>query len=368
MSATSSANVFGQQPGLRPPAQMSVPSLLLRLLVGCLVTAMLGFLVLRQVHPYALLNELESVHERWILAALMPVPFAFGAMAWRWTLLLSAGGKLSVWRSAKLLGLSYFINLVLPGRAGDLTRSYLAGMTKDIGFRSALASVIVEKSLDGLTVVLLITLCLRQFPLPAVMSRGIIAAGTMFLGLLVALGVLSLSTGRHPQLLSRFPIPSRLLPSISELLERFAIGSRSLTRPDRLLRIIALTLLTWSLALVTTYCLVQAFSLQLPSLAPALALGVASLGLTIPAAPGGVGAYQGLVMVVLERYGVPSAQALGFGLALQFCQVLPLVLFGIVVLPSELVALRQVFTMHPGPGSQEQLDVSTPEGEVVEQL
>jgi glycosyltransferase 2 family protein len=306
----------------------------LRLGIGLVISAVCLFLVFRDVQPGRLLAAFVGADRRWLIFAVLAVAPAFAATTWRWQLLLRPAGKVPFRRAGRLLAIGYLFNLVFPARPGDVLRCYLVGRPSGPAFGTALTTVVVEKALDGAAVVLLLLALLGAVAPDPWLRHGVDAAGVAIAALLVGAVGIAASGDRSVALLTavlrRHPDPARHAVA---LLERVRTGTRAFAQPRLLLGILALTVLIWAASLATAYCLAAAFALNVASPLPALALGAATLGLVVPAAPGGIGTYQVLVLAVLTPAGVPAAVALAFGLALQFCQILPLATLGAAAAP-----------------------------------
>jgi uncharacterized membrane protein YbhN (UPF0104 family) len=89
------------------------------------------------------------------------------------------------------------------------------------------------------------------------------------------------------------------------------------------------TLVAWLLSLVTMLFLFHAFNLQLPLSAAVLLMLAVGASNIAPSPPALIGVMHGIAVVVLSRYGVDRATALGFGIVLNLVTVLPLVLLGL---------------------------------------
>ena len=344
-------------------------AMLRRLAVGFFIMGLFLISAFRQVRWSVFVAEMTSVHEQWLAASMIPIPIVLVVMALRWRLLLPMEASLRVPRLARLLSVSYLINLILPGRAGDVARSYVIGRQPHVGFRTALSTVLVEKSLDGIAVLVRIVICMSVLRVSGLIAGGLVLSAMVFAGVLLGLAGLALWLEHHGEQEHQWlwlPLPRRLHGPIREFLERVAVGGQALTIPKRLIPVLGLTMVIWLLTLVTTASLERAFTLKLPLVIPAFALALASLSLTLPAAPGGVGAYQALVMFVLQRYGVPPAEALGFGLVLQFCQIFPLAVLGVLGLPAEVGEIQILFHPRPMESSPEEEEIIAPENGIVE--
>ncbi len=321
-------------PGSDPARRTVLRSPGFRLAVGVIISVACLVLLFRDVQPRSLLAVLASVDRRWVAAAVLAVVPAFVATTLRWRLLLLPSGVVPVWRAGRLLAVAYLLNLVFPARPGDILRCYLVGRPTGPAFGTALTTVVVEKALDGAAVVLMLLILFGQVaPLPW-LRHGVDAAGLVFAMLLLAAAAVAAAGDQSGRLAARIFRRHPVLASRAGVVsDRIRAGTRAFARPGALIGILSLTALVWLATLATAFSLAAAFGLEVPPAVPALALGAATLGLVVPAAPGGIGAYQVLVLAVLTPAGVPAATALGFGLALQFCQILPLAALGVVALP-----------------------------------
>ena len=90
--------------------------------------------------------------------------------------------------------------------------------------------------------------------------------------------------------------------------------------------------LSWTLQWATYHWSIAATHAAVTPYASALALLLSNLGGIFRLTPGNVGIVQGAVVLGLSPAGVPVAQAVAAGLALQAVQVLPVLLIGIVIL------------------------------------
>jgi uncharacterized protein (TIRG00374 family) len=284
--------------------------------------------MLRQVQPHRVVAALAAVDPRWLALAVAAVAPAYLATVWRWRILLQPSRRVSLWRAGRLVALAYLLNLLFPARPGDVLRAYLVGRPSGPPFGAALTTIVAEKALDGVAVATMTLLLLSQLSGPGWLRHGVLAAAAIFALLLLAAVVLA-NAGRQPAALAA---PIRRWPALARRLDRaltsVQAGARVFGRPGPTIAVLGLTACVWAATLATAYALAAAFSLGAPTALPALALGAATLGLAVPAAPGGVGPYQVLVMAVLTPAGVPPAIALSYGLALQFCQILPLAALG----------------------------------------
>lgn len=118
---------------------------------------------------------------------------------------------------------------------------------------------------------------------------------------------------------------------------------------------LALAVVSWILQWATYHWSIAATHAAVTPYTSALALLLSNLGGILRLTPGNVGIVQGAVVLGLRPAGVPVAQAVAAGLALQAVQVLPVLLIGIVILGrhGRRRALAEAEVHHPEPARLE---------------
>jgi uncharacterized protein (TIRG00374 family) len=209
----------------------------------------------------------------------------------------------------------------------------------------SLATIVVERVLDGLVMLLFIFISLPLAPMPAWLRRVVLLASPLFLGALLLFLALAASPrrvqtalswlirnvsallGRLPTVSGRFS-PLSLLQSGEDIAVRFQEGLRFLRSGRELGLIFGISLLIWLVETVTYWCIMQGFSFRVPFYVLLLMNGVANLASIIPSSPGYVGTFDAPGMRILESFGVSGATAAGYTLALHATLWLPITCLG----------------------------------------
>src|SRR5256712_11329616 len=102
------------------------------------------------------------------MAAVARAPLTFPLRTARWRVILrDAAGRpfpwLPLWHATAV---GFMANSLLPVRAGEVARAYVARRQLPVGFMTALASIGVERALDGLVMVGLLALALAAPSFP----------------------------------------------------------------------------------------------------------------------------------------------------------------------------------------------------------
>ena len=103
---------------------------------------------------------LTSAHPGWYVAALATYYLNFPIRALRWRLLLRNSGEAdkSLPRTAvlaEIIYLSWFVNTLVPAKLGDMYRGWLLRRTADVKFSRAMGTVVAERALDMVVLVIL---------------------------------------------------------------------------------------------------------------------------------------------------------------------------------------------------------------------
>lgn len=260
--------------------------------------------------------------------------------AWRWQILASPLSKVSAQLSFSALMIGYLGNSILPLRAGEFMRSYVAGKRGGMPISAALAVVVVERVLDMVMLLVVFSLSLLLFPLPAIFKD----AGIMILaGTFAIVGFLLLVLFRKEQalrlaewFLKFFPVKFR--QRLLKVVEDFADGLEIFKRSERYFLVILWTLIMWGLYLVIIYTSLHIFNFidpgypiiyQSPAIAAIVLLTMTTAGISIPSAPGAVGTYHGMCLFGMQMFNVPSELGMSYAILMHLTNFLPMTVIGI---------------------------------------
>jgi len=277
----------------------------------------------------------------------------YSARAWRWGDLLLPLGRVPYpdLFSATMVG--FASGLLIP-RAGELLRPWLVSRRHPIATSAGFATIILERLLDLITVLLLFALYLFVLPAPAAQIEGrltellklggAVTAGIAF-GVLVFLLALHANAerviGTLEKLLQR--APRWLAEPFGKILRAFSSGLAVLRAPFGLLgRIGVQSVVIWLLIALGFHLNHMAFGIQLPFHANFLLIAFLVVGVAIPT-PGMVGGFHAFYLLALsEVFGVPRATAAAAAVAAHALSNLPVLVLGLVLLGREGLSLGKV--------------------------
>src|SRR2546427_2608001 len=145
-------------------------------------------LAVRKVEFLDVRKALAAMNLRWLLPMVMIALIAFWLRAVRWAWIFPPGARPTVWQSFRIFMIGTMTNNFVPGRLGDLARGGMIGpLVPLVGTSGALATVVLEKVVDGLTLLALLGVAFLVAPLPAWLGKIGTLGSIIFLGTLLLL-------------------------------------------------------------------------------------------------------------------------------------------------------------------------------------
>jgi uncharacterized protein (TIRG00374 family) len=254
-------------------------------------------------------------------------------------------------------------NALLPARLGEIARAYLIGEIEGVDKALALSTVIVEKALDALMLLLLVALVFAFMPLPAWLGRwGVLVSGLLVVALFcLILG--AYQSKRRPSALQRllswipgvrrFDPSSGLRAGLERRLDTIVVALTLLYQRAVAVQLVGWSVLVWIMAALTNYVTFLALGMDVPFLAALFLLAALYLGIVVPSSPGRVGVFHYICILSLSLFSVDRSQALGYGLVLHLIVFAPMITLGAWFLWKESYALgkpiRESLSDRPGP-------------------
>lgn len=315
------------------------------IVLGILISAVFLFLAFRKIEFNQLWQYLRAAKWAWVLLGLVFYFMGVWVRTWRWQVLLKPLKHLSRRQLFPVVCIGYMGNNVYPARAGEVLRSILLKQSDDVPISGSLATIVVERLFDGITILALVLLNFRQFVQIApdaewvsrIQTGSILVAGIFGLILIVFLAMLFLP--KQTQSVSGWLInkllPAKLRSKVSGILDKFIEGLRVLRSPGQSLLVLALSMLVWVLEGGLYWGVMKALGLDLSFMSLLLVEGVVNLVLLIPAAPGGLGTFDAAARFMLSLFGIPAELALGYALMLRVALWIPITALGAIFFVKE---------------------------------
>ena len=312
--------------------------------MGLAVTLALLAWALHGVDGAALVGYVREANPWLVLATIVLATLTFPLRAIRWRLILrdADGRGLPLGPLWHATAIGFMANNLLPVRAGEVARAYAARQALPVRFTTALASVGVERVLDGLVLVglLAVTLAAPSFPRHALIGGASLSSlATGAAALFAAVLVVALFVVHRPaptlallDRIARALLPARFADRASQAVRGLVAGLEVLRNPGRFLGVVAWSLVLWIVNAASFAVCFRAFGLQVPAESALLLQAIIGFGVALPAAPGFVGVFEAATRATLAIYGVDATRAVGYALAYHVSTFIPITLLGLLSL------------------------------------
>jgi uncharacterized protein (TIRG00374 family) len=325
---------------------------LAKITLGLAVSAALLVYLFWNVDLREVAARLGSTNWWWLAVSIGLNLGSLWIRAWRWYYLFPPGSAPSHLFNALMIG--YLGNNVLPLRAGEVVRAYVASR-RGQRFWTVLATIVVERVLDGLAVGLIVAALFLTIPIPAAYRWPAALFLAADLGAMVVLAVIALAPGRCASLarvvLHRWTWGER---RAMDVLATMREGLRGVRAGHHAMPIALSTVLIWILFALSVWTGLRAAHLVLPLAASWTVLAFLGLGVSLPSSPGYLGVVQAATVLALALFGVPRTEALSFSLLIHASQYLPVTLYGLVLLLVEHVSLSEATRTTEAPAASSQ--------------
>jgi uncharacterized protein (TIRG00374 family) len=314
-------------------------------LLGALVSLAAVYFVVRQMDVSLIGDAFAHAQYIYLLPSAALIVLGLGARAVRWRVLLSGG--LPIQRAFSILNVAYLVNGVLPLRIGEVARAWMATqVVPPVPFFKSTSTIIVERLLDVLAVLVISALALTVAPLPDQLRAGaLLFTPVVIVGFLV-LVLMASQRDRALRLVEKvtavFPLLQRW--NVSSFLGHFLDGLTPLTRPIPLLNTLLWTAISWAFSLASGYVLMLAFFSRADWAVTCLFTAAASFAVAVPAVPGNLGTYELSILVALGAmgYGEPPEVATAFALVVHALNLGITAILGVIGFIQEGVSLEQL--------------------------
>lgn len=230
----------------------------------------------------------------------------------------------------------FMVNNLLP-RVGEVARAYSYSRLEDVPATTAFATLVVERFLDGVAVLLLLLAAVASpgFPadeLPPEVVLGIRSVAGIVLVVLAGsatMAALPSQSVRALAWLANRALPARWAAKAEGAVAGFVAGLAALRGWRMLVPAVLWSVAFWALQSLSFWIGFFAFGIDLPYTAALFLNAAVAAAVTIPT-PGYFGTFQaGSVLALRDVYGVAEAPALGFAVGWHLGAFVPITLMGL---------------------------------------
>jgi uncharacterized protein (TIRG00374 family) len=270
--------------------------------------------------------------------------------AYRWQYLLAPIGPTRFGTAFRTTVIGFAASFLIP-RSGEVLRPYLLARREQLPPTAAFATIILERLLDLITVLLLFgvfVLAVDPASLsgdPAMYARvktgGLLAAAASIAGLAVFFALAG-----HPERLGRLVLrvervlPARLARAVARFVQTFAEGLAVMRQPGRLLVALVLSFPLWLSIAAGIWTTSLAFHMTFGYLGSFLVMTLLVVGVAMPT-PGQVGGFHAAYRIaVVTFFGVTESSAVGGAIVLHAVSFVPVTILGLIFMAREGLSLE----------------------------
>lgn len=297
--------------------------------LGIAISAVALYLTLRGIRFDEFTGTLARAQIAWLIPAILSLLITLLLRALRWAGLMDYP---PFWTTFHAMNVGYMLNMILPFRLGEFGRAYVIGERTPVRMTRALSAVVVERTLDLASVVIMFAIFTLLIPMPPEFSRAAMIGAILVVALVLAFALVIWQSDRVEMLLTRvFQHVPRLDAQV--WVRRFrdlCDGFQIIRVPRKLAAALLTTALVWIGTLAVAYFTMMAF---LPASLEKTGLVVvfANLGGALPSAPGGLGVVQFFAKQSLViPFNVPEDVAVAFAFVWSLFQQFLLIILGVI--------------------------------------
>lgn len=291
---------------------------------------------------------------------LLAVAFVFMAATYwvravRWQHMLTPIGPTrfrSVFR-ATVIGFAALA--ALPARAGDLLRPYLVARQEGLSAPAVFATIVMERVLDLIAVLLLLAVFVWGFASEATLPAGLleplkVSAAIAGLG---AAGLMALmwTLASHPErvgglvFIAARVLPHRMAHGLASVVSTFSRGFAMARQPRELAIAVLWSFPLWVIYATEAWLVSLAFGIDVPFAGAFLVQSFLVIGVAVPT-PGGVGSFHEAYRIAATMFfGASDEAAVAAAIVLHAIGMLPVILVGAIFMAQDGLSMRRLKTL-----------------------
>ncbi len=285
------------------------------------MTVVFGILIVANVDWHKMAAALRTANYLYVAPAFILTFVGYLVRTVRWQIILAPTKRVSFGSAFAVLLIGFTANNLLPARIGELVRAYVLGRRENLSKSLSLATIVVERVFDGVTIMGFLAVLSLVYDLPSwgqVLARG----GALVFGTaLIGIALLLFQETRTLRVLDLVlqPFPARLGAAVQRIAHFFIEGLHALRSTRSLVLIVLLSITVWSLESASYLMLIMGFHLPIEGVsriyAAVFLLTVINLGNIVPAAPGFAGSFEFFALQALTTFDLRVTNEMALALA-----------------------------------------------------
>lgn len=323
-------------------------------LVSFLAIALLAWF-LRHANLSDVWSQVRRANVTYLVLALVCVAVTYWVRAWRWQMLLAPLGPTRFRTAFRTTVIGFAALSLLPARAGDLLRPYLLARQEGLPAPATFATIVMERVLDMIAVILLLAIFVWGFADPETLSGTLkrsvevstALAGAAALALLALMWVLA----AHPERIGRLVFSAaRVLPRgvavrLGRVASTFSGGFAVARRPRYLVLATICSVPLWLAIAAEAWFVTRAFGIDMSFPGTFLLQAILVIGVAVPT-PGAVGSYHEAYRIgVTTFFKATNDAAVAAAIVVHAVAFIPIVLVGILFMAQDGLSVGRLQTL-----------------------
>jgi uncharacterized protein (TIRG00374 family) len=286
-----------------------------RVILGLIVSGVSLYIAVRNLQPTEVLEAFGRAYYLWIVPAVLLYLFALMARTARWQALLSSERRIPFRDLLPTMAIGRGANNIYPFRAGEIVRVLLLRRRNDVSGAAGLASILVERVFDGLTMILFLLLAAFIGGIPEDMRFLLWLAIGVFGAALGVIYAIVLWPGPIHGVVEWFVVrltPHHFHMRLLGIAERFINGFASVRSVGTLTLVLFFSIAVWTAETISYRLLMNAFGFDVDLHHLLLMSSAANLGTALPSGPANLGTFDAPSILVLTGVGVAKDEAVSY--------------------------------------------------------
>ena len=322
----------------------------LKLLIGIAVSAVCVWLSMRDVRLSEVVAALRQANYAGFFASMALTLIGFWIRAVRWRSLITSPRRLSTDSLFSATMIGFMANNVLPFRLGEFVRPWALSRREKLSKTTLLATVVVERAVDMITLLGILGLALLIHPISADTEAGRMTRAGAGLLVLMCIGLTGfvIALEWSPKLahtvfswLTR-PLPERIRSRVMAMLGHFFEGLGLFKDLPRLAWVFLLSFLMFGMFAIGLWVCMWSLGLGVPWYGGLTMLVITAIGIMVPAAPGYIGTLNLACIAGLALFHVGKDLAVPFSWFYWASQWIPVTVVGLFYLQREGLSLKSL--------------------------
>lgn len=290
-------------------------------------------------------DEVRRARIDLLVAGFFAVVLTYVIRAWRWQYLLNPIGRTRFRTAFRTTVIGFAALGILPARAGDVLRPYLLARQEGLSASATLATIVMERVLDLIAVLVLLAVYVWGSADPATIPPALLwpieASAAMAAVTALVLMILMWLLATHPERIGTLVLtagrvlPSRVAATLSDFARTFSTGFAVAREPRCLAAALAWSFPLWLTIAAEAWVVTIAFGIAMPFTGTFLLQSLLVIGVAVPT-PGAVGSYHEAYRIgVTTFFGAAEDAAVAAAIVTHAISYFPVVLTGIVFMAQD---------------------------------